>query len=193
LETNVAVWPTTDPSLIRRLGDTTNHDAWRRFDSLYRPIVYRFARRWGADHHHAEEVAADVMRRVARAAVRWSKHRPPERFAAWLTRVARNSLLNLVCRELSKQGRGGTTHQQTLLERPAANEVSRRWWDEDWKRELVRLAAARIRDDFDDDSWSAFWQTHVTSPLFGSFGRAIDSVVQKHRHFLDRIPLSGVL
>jgi RNA polymerase sigma-70 factor (ECF subfamily) len=157
----MAVWPTTDPSLIHQLGDLTNHDAWQQFDSLYRPIVYRFVRRSGADHHDAEEVAADVVRRVARAAVRWSDSRPPDRFAAWLTQVAKNSLLNLVCRELSKRGTGGTTHQISLLERPAATEASRRRWDEDYQRERVRLAAARIRDDFDDDSWAAFWQTHV--------------------------------
>ncbi len=113
------------------------------------------------DHHDADEVTSDVMRRVARAATRWSDQRPPAQFAAWLTRVAKNSLLNLVCRELSKRGTGGTTHQMTLLERPAANDVSKQLWEEDRKRELVRIAAKRIRDDFDQDSWTAFWNTHV--------------------------------
>lgn len=170
----MAVWPTTDPSLIHRLGDPTNHDAWQRFDTLYRPIVYRLARRRGADHHHAEEVAADVMRRVARAAGRWSQQRPPDRFAAWLTRVANNSLLNLVCRELAKQGRGGTTHQQTLMERCTADELSRSWWAEDRQRELVRLAAERIRGDFDETSWSAFWQTHVEGEPIAEVARRLE-------------------
>lgn len=157
----MAVWPTTDASLIAQLGDRDNHDAWMRFDSLYRPVIYRFVRRAGAGHHDADEVAADVIRRVARAATRWAHGRPPDQFAAWLSRVARNSLLNLVCRELSKRGTGGTTHQMTLMERPSANERSCQRWAEDRQRELVRRAADRIRGDFDRDSWDAFWRTHV--------------------------------
>jgi RNA polymerase sigma-70 factor (ECF subfamily) len=149
----MAVWPTTDVSLVLQLVDRDNHDAWGRFDSLYRPVIYRFVRRAGAGHHEADEVASDVMRRVARAATRWSGGRPPDQFAAWLTRVAKNSLLNLVCRELSKRGTGGTTHQLTLLQRPSAHERSCQRWAEDRQRELVRQAADRVRDDFARDSW----------------------------------------
>ena len=47
------------------------------------------------------------------------------------------------------------------MQRASANDVSRQLWSEDRRRELVRLAAARIRDDYDDDSWNAFWRTHV--------------------------------
>ncbi|MGB7344250.1 MAG: sigma-70 family RNA polymerase sigma factor [Pirellulaceae bacterium] len=157
----MSAWPTTDALLLHHLSDPSNHDAWQRFDTIYRPTVYRFARRSGIKHHDAEEIAAEALRRVARAAVRWSTDRPPDQFAAWLTRVSKNALLNLVCRELTKRGTGGTTHQLNLLERPSPTELSQTRWAEDHRREIVRHAAGRIRDDFDIDSWTAFWRTHV--------------------------------
>ncbi len=157
----MSAWPSTDPSLLLGLADPANHEAWQRFDSLYRPVIYRFVRRSGVDHHGAEDVTADVMRRVARAAARWTADRPPEKFAAWLTQVAKNALLNLVCRELSRRGTGGTTHQMSLDQRPAASSVSRERWEDDRRSEMMRLAADQIRDEFDSSSWQAFWMTHV--------------------------------
>ncbi len=172
-------WPTPYPLLISEIGDLANHAAWQRFDALYRPVIYRFARRRGLDHHAADEVVADVIRRVARAASRWHQpgdqdcdQKPPDRFAAWLNRVSRNSLVNIVCRDLNHRGIGGTTHQITLESRPAATEDSRHDWENDRQRVLIRLAADAIRGDYDHASWDAFWATHVE-------GESIDSVTKR--------------
>ncbi|TWU21655.1 hypothetical protein Pla52o_38420 [Novipirellula galeiformis] len=173
-------WPTPNPLLISDLSDPANDAAWHRFDALYRPLIYRFARRRGLDHHGAEEVVSDVIRRVARVASRWNRapgeerscERPPQRFAAWLNRVSRNSLVNVVCRDLSHRGIGGTTHQITLESRPAATEDARSDWENDRQRILIRLAADAIRSDFDEPSWDAFWSSHVE-------GESIDRVAQR--------------
>ena len=157
----MATWPKTDAALIAQLSNPADHDAWRSFDSTYRLVIYRFARRNGQDHHGAEEIAAEVLRRVARVSVRWATNRPPDHLAAWLTRVSKNALLNLVCRELGKRGTGGTTHQLNLLQRPTPTQLSQTRWSEDYQREIFRQAAERIRGDFDSQSWNAFWQTHV--------------------------------
>jgi hypothetical protein len=37
--------PDTRSSLILRLHDPADHDAWETFVSLYEPVVYRLARR----------------------------------------------------------------------------------------------------------------------------------------------------
>ena len=154
-------WPTTDRPLLLKLSDPRNDEAWQRFDGLYRRVIFRFARRAGADPTSADDVAADVMCRIARAATRWSVDQPPQKFAAWLTRVSHNSLVNVVCRELARRGTGGTTHQVSLEQRPQASERSLRWWEEDRRGERLLVAAESIRAEFDPTSWDAFWATHV--------------------------------
>ena len=166
------LWPTTDHALIAQLGDPNNERSWHDFDALYRRVIYRFACRSGADHHTSEEVAADVLRRVSRASLRWGKERPPEHFAAWLRRVAKNSLLNHVCRELNRRGTGGTTHQLELSQRAAPTDLASSRWEEDRQREILILASRRIEGDFDPASWQAFWETHIE-------GESIASVSQK--------------
>ena len=39
--------PTTRPSLLVRIRDARDAEAWREFVRLYSPLVYRFARRKG--------------------------------------------------------------------------------------------------------------------------------------------------
>ena len=66
-------WPNTEPTLVERLADPRDDAAWNRFDTLYRPVVYRYARTRGLQHSDAETLVAEVMSRVFRAAGRWSK------------------------------------------------------------------------------------------------------------------------
>jgi len=35
------------------------------------------------------------------------------------------------------------------------------WWDKEYERQLFQWAAARIRRDFEESTWQAFWQTAV--------------------------------
>lgn len=164
-------WPDTEPTLVRRLADASDDAAWNRFDELYRPMIYRFARAEGLQHDDAETLVAEVMGRVFRAASRWSGgetrepvsglQQRPEKFRAWLRRVAKNALLNLVTRQLKQRGTGGTSHQLSLLGRPQADESARRRWETEHRQHLFRLAARDVQAGVDELQWTIFWQTHV--------------------------------
>lgn len=123
--------------------------------------MYRYARLQGLSASDADEVAADVLRRVVAAATRWAKERPSEHFAAWLRRVARNSLLNLVTRELARRGTGGTSNLRMLSERPGPTADDHQQWETQRQKALLRRAAAKMRQHFDPTTCEAFWQTHV--------------------------------
>ena len=165
-------WPKTDTSLIRRLDNPANDEAWRRFDSLYRPLVLHYARVKGLGEADADELSSDVMRRVARAATRWGRQRPPQHFSRWLRRVAHNALLNLVTRELSRRGTGGTSHLRQLHQRAVASDDERRCWQRQRQKTLLLRAATKMRDQFETATCEAFWQTHVEN-------RPIAEVAQK--------------
>lgn len=160
-------WPNTEPTLVERLADPRDDAAWNRFDTLYRPVVYRYARTRGLQHSDAETLVAEVMSRVFRAAGRWSKDSGqgassrPLRFTAWLRRVAENALLNLVTRQLSRRGTGGTSHQLSLVGRPLPDDASRIEWERQHRRHLFVTAAGVVQSRVDADHWTIFWQTHV--------------------------------
>ena len=47
--------PLTRPSLLIRVRDPADADAWRQFLDLYGPLVYRFARKRGLQDADAAE------------------------------------------------------------------------------------------------------------------------------------------
>src|SRR6266404_1096886 len=57
--------PSTRASLLVRLRDRLDDEAWREFVRLYAPVVYRFARRRGLQDADAADVMQEVLRSVS--------------------------------------------------------------------------------------------------------------------------------
>ena len=67
----MATTPNTRASLIARLSDADDVEAWQEFVQIYVPLLYRLARRKGLQHADAEETAQEVLISVSRAVHRW--------------------------------------------------------------------------------------------------------------------------
>ena len=59
--------PKTRYSLIGKLHDPQNLEAWSEFASIYQPLIFRICRQKGLQHADATDVTQDVMSRVADA------------------------------------------------------------------------------------------------------------------------------
>ncbi|MEO1526223.1 MAG: sigma-70 family RNA polymerase sigma factor [Planctomycetota bacterium] len=159
-------WPETRSTLLRLVRDPQDQAAWERFDAHYRPVIYRFARARGLQHSDADTIVSEVMARVFRAAKRWSgpdaqASEQPQRFRAWLHRVARNALLNQVTRQIARRGTGGTSHQLALADRAIVDDAMQRLWEGEHQRQLFSAAALHVQAEVDPQHWIIFWQTHV--------------------------------
>src|SRR6266404_5901544 len=86
--------PTTRASLLFRLRDSQDHEAWVEFVSLYEPVAYRLLRRHGLQDADAREVMQDLFMAVSRSIDRWDPAKERGSFRGWLWRVARNLVIN---------------------------------------------------------------------------------------------------
>ncbi len=59
--------PETRDSLLLRLADAADHEAWCQFTAIYRPLIYRVARRRGLQDADAQDLAQQVLLSVAGA------------------------------------------------------------------------------------------------------------------------------
>jgi RNA polymerase sigma-70 factor (ECF subfamily) len=153
--------PPTRASLLLRLRDAEDADAWREFVDLYAPLVYGYARKQGLQDADAADLCQDVLRAVAGAVGRLDYDARRGAFRNWLFTVVRRKLANWrEARGNKAQGSGDTgTHQ--LLEKcpaPPGNEAD---WDAEWERRLVAWACEQARKQVSDTTWQAFWRTAV--------------------------------
>src|SRR5688500_7177705 len=82
----------TRASLLLRLRDPQDGDAWRLFADTYAPLVYRHCRRQGLQEADAADVAQEVLTQVARS-IGTFEYRPERgRFRDWLGAVVRSKL-----------------------------------------------------------------------------------------------------
>jgi RNA polymerase sigma-70 factor (ECF subfamily) len=155
-------FPDTRASLIVRLADAQNAQAWEEFARLYQPVVYRLARRRGFQHADAEELVQEVMLAVARAVERWVPDRERGRFRDWLHRIARNLMVNFLTRRKHQVWGTGKTDMQQLLEVEcdAESAVSQKF-EVEYRREAFRAAARQVQQDVKESTWQAFWLSTI--------------------------------
>jgi len=155
--------PPTQPTLLVRIRDARDQEAWGRFVDLYAPLIYGFLSKRGLQDADAADLTQDVMRQVALAA--HSLEYDPQRgsFRGWLFTVVQNRLTDHWRREgRREQGAGDTDAQQQLneLPQPGGLDASTQW-DADYERQLFHFAANIVKQDFTEATWLAFWMTAV--------------------------------
>jgi RNA polymerase sigma factor (sigma-70 family) len=152
--------PSTRRSLIVKLRDPADTAAWREFVALYEPLVYRLARRKGLQDADAQDLCQDVFQTLARSIDRWDPARGS--FRAWLSRITRNLLVNVLSRGKHRPRGSGSTSIQDLLEAQASDDPSATAvFEAEYRRNLFHLAADKVRGEFAPLTWQAFWQTAV--------------------------------
>jgi RNA polymerase sigma factor (sigma-70 family) len=152
--------PPTEPSLLIRIRDAGDAEAWQRFVKLYAPLVYGFARKRGLQDSDAADLAQEVLRSVAAAAGRFNYDPRRGTFHGWLFTVVYHKLQDFRARQ-QRQSRGsGDANVQTRLEEQAApGEEDAAFWHQEYQRNLLARALELVRGDFQEVTWQAFCQT----------------------------------
>jgi RNA polymerase sigma factor (sigma-70 family) len=170
--------PSTRPSLLVRLRNPQDEEAWREFVDIYEPLVYRLARQKGFQHADALELSQDVFLAVASAIDRWDPDPGRGKFRSWLFRIARNLMINLLDRQRrGPQGAGTTDFRRLLEDQPAPNGDDSVLFDREYRREVFAWAAERIRTEFRDTTWRAFWLTAVEGVPAKQAAKTLDMTI----------------
>ena len=149
--------PATRHSLIVKLRDPADSAAWGEFLAIYEPLVYRLGRIKGLQDADARDLSQEVFHAVARAIDRWDPGRGS--FRGWLSRIARNLLINFLTRRQHQSRGSGATSVRVLLEAQPASDASATALFEAEHEGTVPWAAREIRGEFAPATWLAFWQT----------------------------------
>jgi RNA polymerase sigma-70 factor (ECF subfamily) len=152
----VTQFPETRDSLLVQVQSPANRGAWDQFALMYRPVIYRLARRRGLQDADAQDLAQRVLISVASAIGSWEKSSESVRFRHWLRRVARNAIINALSRQPQDRAAGGSTVQELLLDQPGDDPEADAQIELEYRRELYLRAAKIVRGDVEPETWRAF-------------------------------------
>jgi len=154
--------PETRASLILRLPDAADARAWDEFIAVYAPLVYRLARRRGLQPADADDVVQDVLAAVARSVEGWLGTPGRGPFRAWLLTIARNLTVNALTRGKHRTlVTGNRDVADWLTQQADKNGDAESQIDGEYRRELFRYSAERVRDEVAERTWQAFWRSTV--------------------------------
>ena len=155
--------PLTRVTLLARIRDGRDGDAWQEFVQIYGPVVYRFARNRGLQDADAADLMQDVLRSVARNAPRMEYDPARGTFRGWLYTVTRNKIYNFLNGQRHRpRGTGDSDAHERLDATPARDEDGPDAdWEREYQRRLTARAMERVQEEFQPATWQAFWQTAV--------------------------------
>ena len=148
-------FPETRQSLLLRLRDVEDAAAWGEFLDIYRPLIYRLARRRGWQDADAQDVAQKVLIKVAGSIEAFDPDKET-RFRTWLSTVCRNTLVDEFRKRRPDAGQGGSEDVSDLI-----SDATREDFDIEQRRAVFRWAAKQIASEFEAKTWEAFRLTSV--------------------------------
>jgi RNA polymerase sigma-70 factor (ECF subfamily) len=168
--------PTTRSSLLLRLRDPHDEEAWGHFVRLYAPLVCNFARRRGLQEADCSDVAQEVLRAVLTRAERLDGIHRSGSLRSWLFTVAHHKVYDLQTRRRpGGQGSGESGVQAALQEHPAREEQDA--WDREYREQLFAWAAEQVQAQCSPTAWQAFHQTAVEGRAAAAVAEALGMTV----------------
>jgi RNA polymerase sigma factor (sigma-70 family) len=181
----------TRPSLLLRVRDPADGEAWHQFVGLYQPLIYRFARKQRLQDADAADLTQVVLHEVSRAVRRLDYDPRRGSFRGWLFAVVRHQLAKWRARQQKAAVGSGDTGMQEVIEGQPGRADEEALWGREYRRQLFLWAAARVRDGCEEASWQAFWRTAVEGQSPGeaaaALGMSLGAVYTAKSRVLDRI------
>ena len=146
--------PSTRVTLLARLRQDGDAEAWKTFVNLYTPLVFRFCRRRGLQDADASDVTQQVLAIVHRTIGGFKYDRQKGRFRNWLGAVTSHE----ITRNQRKQRRPGKGAGDGMGDDVSklASAASDPEWVEEFNGYIFQKALTRIKSDFEDEVWQAF-------------------------------------
>ncbi len=154
-------FPDTRASLLLQLQAGVDQDGWQDFVDIYRPIIYRLARKRGLQDADAQDLTQQVLVSIAGAIERWHPHDESTRFRHWLRRIAANAISNALTRRPREIAAGGTSIQDVLEWQDERDSDLSREIELEHRREIFLRAASIVKTEVSVDTWQVFQLTVI--------------------------------
>lgn len=152
--------PPTRYTLISKLQDSQNAEAWHEFASIYQPLIFRICQKRGLQHADATDVTQEVLARVSRAIESFDGSQQGATFRGWLYRVTRNLVIDFLRRQQKQPLHFDDANLLQTIQQDAQPDDGEEFQLE-YQRQIFLVVAREVEAQVKANTWQAFWQTEV--------------------------------
>lgn len=186
----------TSVSLLERLRDRADPDAWRRLVDLYSPLIAGWLRRHGVPRSDVDDLVQEVLAVLVRRLPEFRHNRRAGAFRHWL----RSILVNC----LRQSGRARRHHPATpgaidlaaildQLEDPGSGLSG--LWDREHDQHVARQLLEWVEPEFQPGTWRAFVGQVLEGASAGAvaaeLGTTVNAVLIAKSRVLKRLRQQG--
>ena len=181
---------TTRVSLVFRLRDHNDAEAWSQFVDIYGSLIYRYGRHKGLQDADAADLSQDVLREVSRSIVGFDYDPTLGRFRNWLFLITRRTLARRFRKETTQpRATGDTQFLRNLQDLP--EDETDDLWEQQYRQHIFHRASHQIISEFAEKTWLAFWRTAVDgekpAEVAKQLGLSVGSVYVAKNRILRRL------
>jgi RNA polymerase sigma factor (sigma-70 family) len=147
----------TSATLLERLRDARDAEAWGRLVELYTPLIRGWAERLNVRGADADDLVQEVMAVVVRRFPEFVHPEKPGAFRGWLRAIAANCARTLwKSRKVHPAAPGGTDFGSYLARLEDPTDDFARAWEREHDLHITRKLLDRIKGDFEARTWEMF-------------------------------------
>lgn len=151
--------PNTRITLIRKIRDRNDAQAWEEFVDLYHPTIISICRRKGLQHADANDIAQEVLARVSSSIEQFTFSGSRATFRGWLYRITRNLTMDYF-RKQNREPEIADAAETHLIGSSDESKESDAFRIEFQRQVFIRVAN-QVRGQCSHNAWQAFWQVDV--------------------------------
>ncbi len=176
----------TPGSLLERLRQPFEPEAWARFVALYAPMIYSWSRRIGLQEPDAADLVQDVFVTLLQVLPTFNYDRQ-QSFRKWLRTVT----INRWRKQCKRPDRRMVHGQEELPEHAVAGDALEARWEAEYQQHLVSQALRLMRTDFQEATWKACWEMVMAgrsaADVAGELGLSVGAVYAAKFRVLNRL------
>jgi RNA polymerase sigma-70 factor (ECF subfamily) len=179
---------TTHTTLLVRLAEGSDQQAWREFDKRYGDLIRSTASRRGLQSADCDEVLQEVLLGLSKAMPGFQYDPAKGKFRSYLKTFVDRAIAR---RFRQNQTRARQSNMDEVPAEPPSGEAPDRVWEEEWQCYHLRLAMRSIEGEFGNLHRAAF-ESYVLDARSAAetarlLGLSVENVYQIKSRILKRL------
>ena len=145
----------TSASLLDRLRQSDQPQAWHCLVDVYAPMIRRWLSRYGVREHDADDIMQEVLTVLIRRVPEFERERTGS-FRRWLRTITVNCLRDYAKRHFKHTATGGSEFAAMVEQLADDQSGQSQIWEQEHQQHLIDWLLERIRPEFQETTWLAF-------------------------------------